>query len=165
MWSRCLGQGRGETGPPAAADAAPVGRPSSRSVAELPPRVRDVKTPGSSTTTQRLSFFYILEGLGRQVMILHPQTGHGGEIQTVRFFFAHPVLPSVHARSARVGIGERESRRAWGQQLVVRGQLHLPSGKLVMRVGPFESTTTQFPGIFCTHTTPNPDAQKAENSL
>ena len=50
------------------------------------------------------------------------------------FFLAHPVLPSVHARSARVGIGERESRRAWGQQLVVRGQLHLPSGKLVMRV-------------------------------
>ena len=52
----------------------------------------------------------------------------------MRFFFAHPVLPSVHARSARVGIGERESRRAWGQQLVVRGKLHLPTGKLVMRV-------------------------------
>ena len=33
-----------------------------------------------------------------------------------------------------MGIGERESRRAWGQQLVVRGQLHLPTGKLVMRV-------------------------------
>ena len=40
----------------------------------------------------------------------------------------------MHARSARVGIGERESRRAWGQQLVVRGQLHLPMVKLVMRV-------------------------------
>ena len=50
------------------------------------------------------------------------------------FFLAHPVLPSVHARSARVGIGERESRQDWGQQLVVRGQLHLPTGKLVMRV-------------------------------
>ena len=33
-----------------------------------------------------------------------------------------------------MGIGERESRRAWGQQLVVRGQLHLPMVKLVMRV-------------------------------
>jgi hypothetical protein len=42
--------------------------------------------------------------------------------------------PSVHARSARAGIGERESRQDWGQQLVVRGQLHLPTGKLVMRV-------------------------------
>ena len=28
----------------------------------------------------------------------------------------------------------RESRRGWGQQLVVRGQLHSPMGKLVMRV-------------------------------
>ena len=46
----------------------------------------------------------------------------------------HAAAPSVHARSARVGIGERESRRAWGQQLVVRGQLHLPMVKLVMRV-------------------------------
>ena len=33
-----------------------------------------------------------------------------------------------------MGIGERDSRRAWGQQLVVRGQLHSPMGKLVMRV-------------------------------
>ena len=40
----------------------------------------------------------------------------------------------VHAQSAQVGIGERESRRYWGQQLVVRGQLHSPLGKLVMRV-------------------------------
>ena len=32
-----------------------------------------------------------------------------------------------------MGIGERESRRGWGQQLVVRGQLHSPMGKLVMR--------------------------------
>ncbi len=40
----------------------------------------------------------------------------------------------MHARSAQVGIGERDSRRAWGQQLVVRGQLHSPMGKLVMRV-------------------------------
>ena len=39
----------------------------------------------------------------------------------------------MHARSAQVGIGERDSRRAWGQQLVVRGQLHSPMGKLVMR--------------------------------
>ena len=52
----------------------------------------------------------------------------------MRFFFAHPVLPSVHARSARAGTGERESGRVWGQQLVVRGQLHLPTVKLVMRV-------------------------------
>ena len=32
-----------------------------------------------------------------------------------------------------MGIGERESRRYWGQQLVVWGQLHSPMGKLVMR--------------------------------
>ena len=44
------------------------------------------------------------------------------------------VSPIVHARSAQVGIGERDSRRGWGQQLVVRGQLHSPMGKLVMRV-------------------------------
>ena len=44
------------------------------------------------------------------------------------------VSPIVHARSAQVGIGERDSRRACGQQLVVRGQLHSPMGKLVMRV-------------------------------
>ena len=37
-------------------------------------------------------------------------------------------------RFTAVGIGERDSRRAWGQQLVVRGQLHSPMGKLVMRV-------------------------------
>ena len=40
----------------------------------------------------------------------------------------------MHARSARVGIEERESSRDWGQQLVVRGQLHSPTGQLVMRV-------------------------------
>ena len=44
------------------------------------------------------------------------------------------VSPIVLARSAQVGIGERDSRWAWGQQLVVRGQLHSPMGKLVMRV-------------------------------
>ena len=44
------------------------------------------------------------------------------------------VSPIVHVRSAQVGIGERESRRGWGQQLVVRGQLHSPMVKLVMRV-------------------------------
>ena len=38
----------------------------------------------------------------------------------------------VHVRSAQVGIGERESRRGWGQQLVVRRELHSPMGKLVM---------------------------------
>ena len=43
------------------------------------------------------------------------------------------VSPIVHARSAQVGIRERESRRYWGQQVVVRGQLHSPMGKLVMR--------------------------------
>ena len=47
---------------------------------------------------------------------------------------APAVSPIVHARSAQVGIGERESRRGWGQQLVVRGQLHSPMVKLVMRV-------------------------------
>ena len=47
---------------------------------------------------------------------------------------APAVSPIVHARSAQVRIGERDSRRAWGQQLVVRGQLHSPMGKLVMRV-------------------------------
>ena len=50
------------------------------------------------------------------------------------FLRACRVSPIVHARSAQVGIGERDSRRAWGQQLVVRGQLHSPMGKLVMRV-------------------------------
>ena len=48
--------------------------------------------------------------------------------------WGRPISPIVHARSAQVGIGERESRRGWGQQLVVRGQLHSPLGKLVMRV-------------------------------
>ena len=52
----------------------------------------------------------------------------------MRFFFAHPVFPSVHARSARVGKGEHESGRDWGQQLVVRGLLRSPTGKLDMRV-------------------------------
>ena len=52
----------------------------------------------------------------------------------MRFFFAHPVFPSVHARSARVGTGERESGRDRGQQLVVRGLLRSPTGKLDMRV-------------------------------
>ena len=47
---------------------------------------------------------------------------------------APAVSPIVQARSAQVGIGERDSRRAWGQQLLVRGQLHSPMGKLVMRV-------------------------------
>ena len=42
--------------------------------------------------------------------------------------------PFPYARSAQVGIGERDSRRGWGQQLVVRGQLHSSMGKLVMRV-------------------------------
>ena len=57
-----------------------------------------------------------------------------------RFHFTNPsglqqaVSPIVHARSAQVGIGERESRRGWGQQLVVRGQLHSPMVKLVMCV-------------------------------
>ena len=62
------------------------------------------------------------------------------------------VSPIVHARSAQVGSGERDSRRAWGQQLVVRGQLHSPMGKLVMRVahvapiraGCFNSKRTSF---------------------
>ena len=44
------------------------------------------------------------------------------------------VSPIVHAQSAQMGIGERENMRGWGQQLVVRGQLHSPMGKLVMRV-------------------------------
>ena len=47
---------------------------------------------------------------------------------------APAVSPIVHARSAQVGIRERDSRRGWGQQLVVRGKLHSPMGKLVMRV-------------------------------
>ena len=46
---------------------------------------------------------------------------------------APAVSPIVQARSAQVGIGERDSRRAWGQQLLVRGQPHSPMGKLVMR--------------------------------
>ena len=40
----------------------------------------------------------------------------------------------MRARSARVGTGERESGRDTGQQLVVRGLLHSPTGKLDMRV-------------------------------
>ena len=45
-----------------------------------------------------------------------------------------PVSPSAHARSARVGKGEHESGRDWGQQLVARGLLRSPTGKLDMRV-------------------------------
>ena len=52
----------------------------------------------------------------------------------MRFFCAPPVFPSVHARSVRVGTGERESGRDRGQQLVVRGMLRSPTGKLDMRV-------------------------------
>ena len=52
----------------------------------------------------------------------------------MRFFCVPPVFPSVHARSARVGTGERESGRDRGQQLVVRGLLRSPTGKLDMRV-------------------------------
>ena len=40
----------------------------------------------------------------------------------------------MHARSVRVGTGERESGRDRGQQLVVRGMLRSPTGKLDMRV-------------------------------
>ena len=40
----------------------------------------------------------------------------------------------ARTKCTQVGIGERESRRGWGQQLVVRGQLHSPMGKLVMHV-------------------------------
>ena len=40
----------------------------------------------------------------------------------------------ARTKCAQVGSGERDSRRALGQQLVVRGQLHSPMGKLVMRV-------------------------------
>jgi len=52
----------------------------------------------------------------------------------IAFPLVPAVSPSVHARSARVGIEKREISRDWGQQLVVRGQLHSPTGQLVMRV-------------------------------
>jgi len=55
-------------------------------------------------------------------------------VKRVRFFCVPAVSPSVHARSARVGTGERESGRDRGQQLVVRGLLRSPTGKLDMRV-------------------------------
>ena len=41
-------------------------------------------------------------------------------VKRVRFFCVPAVSPSVHARSARVGTGEHESGRDWGQQFVVQ---------------------------------------------
>jgi hypothetical protein len=51
------------------------------------------------------------------------------------FVRTSPVFPSVRARSARVGTGKRKSGRDKGcQQLVVRGLLRSPTGKLDIRV-------------------------------
>ena len=47
-------------------------------------------------------------------------------LKTLRFLTLTASCPTRRTK--------RESGRVWGQQLVVRGQLHLPSGKLVMRV-------------------------------
>ncbi len=71
---------------------------------------------------------------GAPDLVCEANMKHTVWVKRVRFFCVPAVSPSVHARSVRVGIGERESRRAWGQQLVVRGQLHLPTVKLVMHV-------------------------------
>ena len=66
--------------------------------------------------------------------VCEANTKHNVWIRRCAAGSAPAVSPIVHARSAQVGIGERESRRGWGQQLVVRGQLHSPMVKLVMRV-------------------------------
>jgi len=67
-------------------------------------------------------------------LVCEANTKHNVWIRRCAAGSAPAVSPIVHARSAQVGIGERESRRGWGQQLVVRGQLHSPMVKLVMRV-------------------------------
>ena len=67
-------------------------------------------------------------------LVCEANTKHNVWIRRCAAGSAPGVSPIVHARSAQVGIGERESRRGWGQQLVVRGQLHSPMVKLVMRV-------------------------------
>ena len=67
-------------------------------------------------------------------LVCEANTKHKVWIRRCAAGSAPAVSPIVHARSAQVGIGERESRRGWGQQLVVRGQLHSPMVKLVMRV-------------------------------
>ena len=67
-------------------------------------------------------------------LVCEANTKHNVWIRRCAAGSAPAVSPIVHARSAQVGIGERESRRGWGQQLVVRGQLHSPMAKLVMRV-------------------------------
>ena len=67
-------------------------------------------------------------------LVCEANTKHNVWIRRCAAGSAPAVSPIVHARSAQVGIGEWESRRGWGQQLVVRGQLHSPMVKLVMRV-------------------------------
>ena len=67
-------------------------------------------------------------------LVCEANTKHKVWIRRCAAGSAPAVSPIVHARSAQVGIGERDSRRGWGQQLVVRGQLHSPMVKLVMRV-------------------------------
>ena len=67
-------------------------------------------------------------------LVCEANTKHKVWIRRCAAGSAPAVSPIVHARSAQVGIGERDSRQGWGQQLVVRGQLHSPMGKLVMRV-------------------------------
>ena len=67
-------------------------------------------------------------------LVCEANTKHKVWIRRCAAGSAPAVSPIVHARSAQVGIRERDSRRGWDQQLVVRGQLHSPLGKLVMRV-------------------------------
>ena len=74
------------------------------------------------------AFFVDHHGPG-DARLSHSAAGIYGEYSN----YVPAISPIVQAQSAQVGIGERKSRRYWGQQLVVRGQLHSPMGKLVMR--------------------------------
>ena len=67
-------------------------------------------------------------------LVCEANTKHNVWIRRCAAGSAPAVSPIVHVRSAQVEIGERESRWGWGQQLVVRGQLHSPMVKLLMRV-------------------------------
>ena len=67
---------------------------------------------------------------GAPDLVCEANMKHTVWVKRVRFFCVPAVSPSVHARSARMGTGEHESGRDRGQQLVVRGLLRSPKGKL-----------------------------------
>ena len=71
---------------------------------------------------------------GAPDLVCEANMKHTVWVKRVRFFCVPAVSPSVHARSARMGTGEHESGRDRGQQLVVRGLLRSPTGKLDIRV-------------------------------